>query len=189
MMQQNVFAQIPGLNSSPQDQQQSQQLQNMSAGFGNYKDAQKRFSIDYPLTWTTKPATNRFEQDLVQFISGPVSPSFADVAVKIVKKSPVGAEQAMKAVFSSLRFTIPNFQTSQDIECQKYVMDGNQACSIIYSRTGDYISNIKMGVMQVASVIGGDMYIIEYDTFPDNFDKDLPIVEQMISSFKAGTSP
>jgi hypothetical protein len=96
----------------------------------------------------------------VQFISGPAGPNFADVAVKIVKNSPVGAEQAMNAVFSSLRFSIPNFQSSQDIECQKYVMDGKQACSIIYSRTGDYVSNIKMGVMQIVSVIGGDMYVI-----------------------------
>jgi hypothetical protein len=32
--------------------------------------------------------------------------------------------------------------------------------------------------------VGSDIYLIGYTTFPDTFDKTLPIADQMISSFK-----
>ena len=79
-----------------------------------------------------------------------------------------------------------NFQLSQDVECQKYTIDGNKACSIIFSKTTDYTSNIKLGAMMVISEVNGQTYMIEYSTLPDNFDKLLPTIDQMIGSFKSG---
>jgi PsbP-like protein len=163
----------------PQSTQLSAQNSSTTSAFVTYKDPQGRFSIDYPSNWTAKAATNRFETFQVTFTNTGLG-SFAEVDVGTIRTPPLGLEESLKLVMPSLTNSVPNFQLSQDVECQKYTIDGNKACRIIFSKTKDYTSNIKLGAMMVIS----EHYMIAYSTLPDNFDKLLPTVDQMIGSFK-----
>jgi hypothetical protein len=69
----------------------------------------------------------------------------------------------------------------EPVECSKYTLDGNQVCSVVYFRPSEGIATLT-----VASAVGDHIYILGYNALPDNFDKDLPIAEHMINSFKFG---
>ena len=45
-----------------------------------------------------------------------------------------------------------NFELNQDVECQKYTINGNKACSMIFRQTPDYISDVKIAFMDVATI-------------------------------------
>jgi hypothetical protein len=83
-----------------------------------------------------------------------------------------------------LRFSVPNFELNQDVECQKYTINGNKACSMIFTQTPDYISNIKIAEMDVSTLTNGTTYLFVYGSTPDNFDSNLPIIDKMIHSFR-----
>lgn len=153
-------------------------------GSATYNDPQGRFSIDYPSNWTAKPAANRFDKDLVTLETGRHTPQFAQLTVGITKSSPLGIEQSLNALIPRLGEIIPKFELNQDLECQKYMLDGIKACSFIYARNLDYVSNIKIAAMQVSADIGENLYTLTYITLPDNFDRTLPTIEKMIASFK-----
>ena len=67
----------------------------------------------------------------------------------------------------------------------KYKIDGQKACSNIVikenSTGGKHVS------MHVNSFVNGHMYHFDLSTDADNFDNYLPVMEQMLGSFK--TSP
>ena len=69
----------------------------------------------------------------------------------------------------------------QDIECEKYHIDGEKACSYVL---GIGENGTFRNVMQVLTVVGERSYVISYSTSPENFDKDLPILKTMLQSFK-----
>jgi hypothetical protein len=75
----------------------------------------------------------------------------------------------------------PNIQINESVECSKYTLDGNQACSIVYFRPNENIASLTL-----VSAIGEDLYVLGYNAPPDNFDNSLPIAEHMINSFKFG---
>jgi hypothetical protein len=153
--------------------------------FLTYADPQSRFSIDYPSNWTAKPAANRFSSSLVEFVSPAKGLNFADVDIRVIKNMPFGVESAFNIVLPSLRTSIPNFELNEGPNCDKYTTaDGNQACYLIYTRTSSYLTSIKFAVEVVGVKVGSDIYLISYTTFPDFFDKNLPIADQMISSFR-----
>ena len=63
----------------------------------------------------------------------------------------------------------------QNIECEKYRIDGGKACSFILD-IGDQHS------MQILTVMGDRSYVIGYASWPENFDKDLPVFQTMLRS-------
>jgi PDZ domain-containing protein len=67
----------------------------------------------------------------------------------------------------------------QDIECEKFRIDGGKACSyIIGVGEGETVQQ----VLQILTVIGERIYSITYGSSPENFDKDLPVFETMLKS-------
>jgi hypothetical protein len=82
------------------------------------------------------------------------------------------------------RISTPNFELIQDVECKKYTIDGHKACSIINTQTPDYISQTKIAMMTIGSLINGTSYMFLYGARPDNFDTYLPTIDKMIASFK-----
>jgi hypothetical protein len=65
----------------------------------------------------------------------------------------------------------------QDIECEKYRIDGVTACSYILDIGED------QRVMQVLTVIGERSYVITYGSSLENFEKDLPVLHTILKSF------
>ncbi len=70
---------------------------------------------------------------------------------------------------------------SQNIECVKYNIDGNKACSIVLTRSG-IIHSINI---QVASYVNKKMFIFTMQATPYDFDNYLPVFQNMLTSFKA----
>lgn len=72
-------------------------------------------------------------------------------------------------------------QVVEPVKCSKYTLDGNKACSVVYSQSLNKIATLK-----IISGTGDNVYSFEYATSEDNFDKNLPIAKHMIKSFKFG---
>jgi hypothetical protein len=67
----------------------------------------------------------------------------------------------------------------QDIECERYMVDGSKACSYVLGVRNGSPSNI----MQVPTIVGEKAFVFTYRSSPENFDKDLPVLEEMLQSF------
>ena len=87
-----------------------------------------------------------------------------------------------------LRFSTPNFELNQDVECHKYTINGNKACSMIFTQTPDYISDVKIALMDVGAIINGTAYMLVYGSTSNNFDSNLPIIDKMVASFRIPTN-
>ena len=69
----------------------------------------------------------------------------------------------------------------QDIECEKYSVDGNKACS--------YILGIgPFHTMQILTIVGEQAYVFTYGSLAQNFEADLPILEKMLQTFNRTSS-
>jgi PsbP-like protein len=157
-----------------------------STNYTNYKDPQERFSIEYPSGWHVKSATNRFETILADFFSvNNVEGNATDVNIGIIRNDPAiksfGLEQALNTIINN-----GNNRIVEPVECSKYTLDGNQACSVIYLKSSTFSTELGNPLLQIISGIGDHIYIFTYGTSKDNFDKSLPIAEHMIKSFKFG---
>jgi|SRR6478672_11043978 len=166
---------------------------NAQPSFTTYKDPNGRFSIDYPSNWKPKPAADRFENNPVLISSNPESIlNLTTITVNIVDGVPPGTtiQSAFNSMINSLKEGFPDYDLTGGIDCIKYKLSGHNACSIIYTKplvlTSD--NSIKIAILKVATIVKGSLYIIEYYALPDNFDRDLPIVEKMLSSFKTGNT-
>ena len=72
----------------------------------------------------------------------------------------------------------------QDIECDRYKVVGNKACSYIIGIRENLSNNVLANnVMQVLTIAGEKAFVFTYSSLPENFDKDLHILEQMLQSF------
>jgi hypothetical protein len=186
----NVYAQIPGISPSPEEQRQLQSQQRPSqentsttTPFTTYKDPQGVFTIDYPRDWIAK-AGNRFDKSLAQF-DGPHS-SFIIQEVTLSQNSPsnFGLRDNFELAMMGMARSSPNFESIEDIRCDKYIVDGNEACSTVFTRTANYPDMNKLAVMILSFQEGQKVYSFIYKALPDNFDSILPLAEKMIGSFK-----
>ncbi|HJT49796.1 MAG TPA: PsbP-related protein [Nitrososphaeraceae archaeon] len=152
--------------------------------FLTYKDKQGRFTISYPSSgWEVTPAKNRFEDFVVSFRN---LDTLSSLVIQLNKIDYPGndVESLMSAMPDMARIGTPNFELIQEVECKKYTIDGHKACSMINTQTPDYISEKKIAMMTVGSIINGTSYMFLYGAKPDNFDTYLPIIDKMIGSFK-----
>ncbi|MGC1928440.1 MAG: hypothetical protein WA667_05650, partial [Candidatus Nitrosopolaris sp.] len=94
-----------------------------------YTDPQGRLSINYPYNWTPLTSTNPFQQRVVQFINMVPFVNFNIVITSAAfgQKDPATVLNAYN-LFPS---TMAGYSISQNIECLKYNIDGNKACSIV----------------------------------------------------------
>ena len=97
-------------------------------------------------------------------------------------------ETIMSGTPDRIRFSIPNFELNQDVEFQKYTVNGNKACSFIFTQTPDYISDVRIALMNVGTIINGTAYMFVYGSNPDGFDSNLPVIDKMIASFRIPTT-
>ena len=77
------------------------------------------------------------------------------------------------------------YSISQNIECVKYNIDGNKACSIVLTSIG-VIHSINI---QVASYVNKKMFIFTMQATPYDFSNYLPVFQNMLTSFKAPATP
>lgn len=146
-----------------------------------YADPQGRFSIYYPSDWTPVPATNRFQSVLVTFSNQPYS--VFDIAV--VHGSVATDPSVVANEYNTNPLSIP-FGDSifQNMECVKYQIDGQKACSVILTGTNP-TSQVPIVIEQVISYVHGTMFVFNLSGTQDSFDSYLPTFQSMLASFKA----
>jgi hypothetical protein len=93
-----------------------------------YTDPKGRLSINYPSNWTPLTSINPFQQRVVQFINMVPFINFNIVITPVAfgQKDPATVLNAYN-LFPS---TMAGYSISQNIECVKYNIGGNKACSI-----------------------------------------------------------
>lgn len=84
----------------------------------------------------------------------------------------------------TIAYTIPRLpegKVEETTECERYRVQGNKTCSFIISSN---IFDQKLIIMQILTLINGTAYFFSYGNTPRDFDIDLPMIEQMIASFR-----
>jgi hypothetical protein len=160
-------------------------------GFVTYEDPQGRFTIQHPSDWAPYPAENRFEDIVVEFLKDDTSVGrLLDFDVRIIPNideevvDEFGLENFVQEATSSNQYSIPNFSLEEEVECETYTLSGNQACSILFTRTLDYMSDQEFAVMQLYTVKGNNGWMLTYMATPNDFDEFLPVANQMTDSFQ-----
>jgi hypothetical protein len=146
-----------------------------------YTDPQGRFSVSYPTSWTVTPAQNRFEGPIVKFEDTTAGLNLNVDIVNGLGADPDAASRAMVSSGGPLGYTL-----FQDVECVKYKVDGQKACSLIYTKEAQPTLGTQ-GVVatQLLSYVDGSMYVIDFGAPPSIFDSVLPTFDAMVHSFKA----
>jgi hypothetical protein len=79
------------------------------------------------------------------------------------------------------------YVTFQDVECSKYTLSGEQACSMILTNSGSASLGTKsIAILTVVTIIDGKTYAVILGAGQDEFDSYLPTFENMLASFKLG---
>lgn len=162
-------------------------------GFSTYEDPQGTFSIQYPADWEASPAENRFENVEVEF-SKPNLGISQRMSVDVRILEDVGEELEiagdleefldLSVVQGSVTNQVPGFNVEEDIECGKYMIAGTEeTCSVLYSFIDPAIGS-RLATLQVAEVLGDDVYVASYTAPPNEFDTNLAQGEQIINSFR-----
>jgi PsbP len=186
-------AQLPFTGSSiPSDStttnnQSSTSIQHKQQQFSTYTDPEGRFSIDYPSNWTVNPATNRFQSTVATFrpyFGGPTS------LVQIINTPSLESSSSMSSLAArsvTRGLQSSGYVTFQDVECSKYTLSGEQACSMILTNSGSASLGTKsIAILTVVTIIDGKTYAVILGAGQDEFDSYLPTFENMLASFKLG---
>jgi hypothetical protein len=126
---------------------------------------------------------NPFQQRVVQFINIVPFINFDIVITPAAfgQKDPATVLNAYN-LFPS---TMAGYSISQNIECVKYNIDGNKACSIVLT-SNRVIHSINI---QVASYVNKKMFIFTMQATPYDFNNYLPVFQNMLTPFKAPATP
>jgi hypothetical protein len=168
-----------------------------------FNDSEGLYSIRYPSNWTAvNPGMlqqlNRQSESLQQLVPPPMIQNLAATFVKpgsaasitITKNlgSAAGISAAKIELLADEGFTRALMQQNgtiiQDKECERYKVDGSKACSYVMGIRTVLPNNVLTNnVMQVLTIQGERVFVFTYRSLPENFDKDLPVLEKMLQSF------
>jgi hypothetical protein len=156
--------------------------QTTAGQFKTYNEQYGRFSIQVPEDWKVGPPL--VKQDSVAVSFDPNNEDDFSVILSAVDRhessSQTDFEQVIREQNADTVRSLPGTTLIQDTECTKYVIDGNQACSMIYTETYQGYTtkeldvDFQTGKQQVGISFSGS-----------DFDKYLPIANQILSSMKA----
>ena len=154
--------------------------QAMAGQFKTYNEQYGRFSIQVPEDWTVGSPTIKQDSVVVDF-SPNNKDDFLFIVVAIDRDetaSETDFEQGVKEQNADTVRSLPGATLIQDTDCTKYVIDGNKACIMIYHHgmtdRKEMEVDFQTGKQSVSmSILGSD------------FDKYLPIANQMLNSMKA----
>jgi hypothetical protein len=148
--------------------------------FKEFKEQYGRFSIQVPKDWTLGSPTIKQDSVTISF-----DPKWDDILFSVVSadihttSSEGDYEQVIREDNAATVADTPGATLIQDTECTKYVIDGDKACSMIYSVTHQQYTQKEMDIdfqttkQRVHVSLSGSV-----------FDKYLPVAQQMLNSMK-----
>ncbi|HET7147510.1 MAG TPA: FxLYD domain-containing protein [Candidatus Nitrosopolaris sp.] len=136
-----------------------------------YIDPEGRFSIDYPTIWTGVHVTNRF-QDMLESDQPPYTALIVDMLSTNI------SNPAVIANTYKMGFSIP-----QNVECVKYQVEGQKACSYMIKITKPKGTNLEGE--QIFSHVNDKMFMFTMVSEQGDFGCYLPIFQNMLTSFRS----
>ena len=147
-----------------------------------FSDPSGGFTVNVPTGWKAEPAQNRSE---VRFM-----PESGNASMNILvaeDNANITTDDSGLMEFAELElstgFGISDMKVEQDVECETYTVQGNEACSYIIS-TEQYTEGKDLVIIQIITLIDGIRYYFSYGDFRDDFDGQLPIFEDLVDSFR-----
>jgi hypothetical protein len=137
-----------------------------------YIDPDGRFSIDYTTIWTGIHASNRF-QDMLESNQPPYTALIIDVLPTNVS-DPAVIANTYKTGFSIL----------QNVECVKYQVDGQKACSYMINLTRPN-GGTNLEGEQIFSHVNDKMFMFTMLAKQGDFNSYLPLFRNMLTSFRS----
>jgi hypothetical protein len=137
-----------------------------------YIDPEGRFSIDYPTIWTGVHVTNRF-QDMLESGQPPYTALIIDMLPTNV------SDPAVIANTYKTGFSIP-----QNVECVKYQVEGQKACSYLIKITRPN-GGTNLEGEQIFSHVNDKMFMFTMVAEQGNFSSYLPIFQSILTSFRS----
>jgi hypothetical protein len=154
--------------------------------WSNFTDTDNRFSIQYPAHWSITQSGNKFTEEL-PLVANDVNGSSkiqTQLSVNVFKNSkPLNNNELAKLADKELVKDVTGNKLVEPISCDKYIIDGNDACSFTYS--GNDKEGNRYGILAVVVVDAEDSnHIISYRTDPLSFDKEQPTMDHILVSYR-----
>ncbi|MGI0030878.1 MAG: plastocyanin/azurin family copper-binding protein [Nitrososphaeraceae archaeon] len=153
--------------------------------WSNFTDTDERFSIEYPSHWSITQSGNRFTEELPLVVNDVTGDSKiqTQLSVDVFKNGKsLNNNELAKLAYNELVKDATGNKLVEPISCDKYVIDGENACSFIYS--GNDKEGSRYGILAVVVVDGEDSnHILSYRTDPLFFDKEQATMDHIISSY------
>ena len=146
-----------------------------------YNDPEDKFSLEYPTDWELESKENRF--DIKDFI---VSTKDEGNSVSIGMTS-IQFEGKKGDIEDGEEIIVPglenrdNFRLIESWECEKYTIDDEKSCSIVFTSGSSPFNFAEMNVYLNSD---NGIHTIIYKTTSNLFDKHLPSAEKIIESIK-----
>ncbi len=153
-----------------------------------FKEKKDLFTMKYPSNWFPSKSGNEEYPSLLEMDFSYTGGDRSDIAsVSVI---------ADESVFTTVSDLMDSFAASlssefdivQPVECNKYMIKGLQACSIIsmYKQT-ELPGNPTIKEMDIVTIDEfGVQYILIYGASKNLYDDFLPVAEEMIKSFNSG---
>ena len=157
--------------------------QDTNTSLSTYENLTYGITIKYPHNWSIigSPGIENNDVDIVTFFSSNQN----DIAtVDVHQDKPENGNSDIGAYLSSIislykgvlhDFKVIGSNTNSSLA-------GNNAYKLIYTYTTN--DNFRMKDMEIGTIIGNKAYYIVYDGKESLFDKYIPIVQNMLDSFK-----
>ena len=121
--------------------------------WSNFTDADERFSVQYPSHWAVTQAGNRFTEGLplvATDVNGSTSTIQSQLSVNVFKRSNSFSNnnELAKFAFNQLVKDVTGNKLVEPLSCNKYLIDGQKACSFVYS--GNDKEGKRYGILAVS---------------------------------------
>lgn len=147
-----------------------------------FTDTSGSFTVDYPLGWKIIQPPDDSQGSSVIFINPygggeslniVIGPDQARTALA------VGLEEYAKMQLDHLLSTERDSKMVQDIECQKYQIQGRQACSNIVN-SGSKGSELLL--LMIMTTSNQNVYVVTYGNSAENFDPNLSLFDKILKT-------
>ena len=189
----SIFALLLSLSIENVFASQSQDDNEPPVTWKKFQDRNNLFTVQYPSNWTPSGVMEPYGPVDMVFLS-PGSSLDSGAEVEFIQYSDPSvfrtAQEALDAEINSLQNdpTLTKFEIERPLECTRYILNGLQACSVIYELRGPDGSFAGLAVDSLAA--NGTEYEAYYKAAFNSFEHFLPTVENMIESFQTtGSSP
>jgi hypothetical protein len=157
--------------------------QNADNIFSTYQNSTYDITIKYPHNWDIDESggIENTDADIVTFSSpNQNDTATVDIHQDLPENGTRGISGYLMSEISIYKNNLNNFKVIESSIGNS--LTGNNAYKLIYTYTNE--DGSKMKDMEIGTLIGNKIYYIAYDVEEPIFDSYLPIVQNMIGSFK-----